>query len=256
VTDHKLTDEEEAALGEYYAAHRPTYAEISVRINAALYATEGEWAGIPMPLPGAGLVVESRHPRAEQLRQLQAIVDDDEPATPRELPDGCTLINEWHCGAHHRTVILYRDAEGSRTQWALEYDVRARNQFLWGAFETIDAWDLDRELRAMTLLQTLISPKMFKAYLLTGMFLETSRRSGVHYWFRRLRPTLALAGRGEVRILAALCLHPVAYYTHTFCGAMVPTDDVIAHLLLMRADEHLYWRRSQQHHPMAPEAGV
>jgi hypothetical protein len=193
---------------------------------------------------------------------LQAIVDDDAPATPREPPHGCTLINEWHCCEHHRTVILYRGADG-RTRWAVLYDVSQRNQLWWGPFETLAAWDVERELRAQALLKTLLSPQMFKAYVLTGMFLESSPRSRVTYVFRKLRPTLALTFRGrmgmhdgEARILAALCLHPVAYYKHTLCGAMVPTDDVIAHLLLMRADEHLYWRRSEQHHSMTPEAGI
>lgn len=37
---------------------------------------------------------------------------------------------------------------------------------------------------------------------------------------------------------------------------MVPTDDVIAHLLLMRGDERLFWRRANQHHPLDPESGL
>jgi hypothetical protein len=37
---------------------------------------------------------------------------------------------------------------------------------------------------------------------------------------------------------------------------MVPTDDVIAHLMLMRGDEHMFWRRCNQHQPWTKEAGV
>lgn len=32
--------------------------------------------------------------------------------------------------------------------------------------------------------------------------------------------------------------------------------DVIAHLALMRGDEHMFWKRSNQHPPYRPEAGL
>lgn len=34
---------------------------------------------------------------------------------------------------------------------------------------------------------------------------------------------------------------------------MVPTDDIIAHLIMMRGDERSYWSKANQH---APEAGL
>jgi hypothetical protein len=37
---------------------------------------------------------------------------------------------------------------------------------------------------------------------------------------------------------------------------MCPTDDVIAHLALMRGDEAMFWRRCNQHPPYRPEAGL
>lgn len=60
----------------------------------------------------------------------------------------------------------------------------------------------------------------------------------------------------EARILCALCLHPIAYYSKSWAGAMTPTDDVCAHLMMMRSDEHLFWRRANQHAPWRPEAGL
>jgi hypothetical protein len=105
-------------------------------------------------------------------------------------------------------------------------------------------------------------------YTCTGQFLETSKRSGLTYLFRRLRPTVVLTGQGAssdqftgevtpgMRILTCLCLHPIAYYANSYCGAMVPTDDVIAHLLYMRADEHLYWRRANHHTAGSVLAGL
>jgi hypothetical protein len=37
---------------------------------------------------------------------------------------------------------------------------------------------------------------------------------------------------------------------------MCPTDDVIAHLQLMRGDERMFWKRSNQHPSWRPEAGL
>jgi hypothetical protein len=31
---------------------------------------------------------------------------------------------------------------------------------------------------------------------------------------------------------------------------------VVAHLMLMRGDEHLFWRKANQHPPYQPEAGM
>lgn len=45
-------------------------------------------------------------------------------------------------------------------------------------------------------------------------------------------------------------------YRNTMCGAMCPTDDVMAHLLLMRGDEHMFWRRANQHPPHSPNSGL
>lgn len=42
---------------------------------------------------------------------------------------------------------------------------------------------------------------------------------------------------------------------HT-AGAMCPTDDVIAHLMLMRGDEVDFWHRSNQHPAHRHEAGL
>jgi hypothetical protein len=92
---------------------------------------------------------------------------------------------------------------------------------------------------------------------LAGAFLETSPRSKVIYLFRRCRPTIALVNARDekIRILAVLCLHPIGYYANSFAGVMVPTDDVIAHLMLMRADERRFWSKANHHHLWEREAG-
>lgn len=92
-----------------------------------------------------------------------------------------------------------------------------------------------------------------------GTFLERSKRSGIVYMFRKLRPTIAITPHhpdGDLRVLCGLCLHPLGYYQESHAGAMVPTDDVIAHLVLMRGDEHRLWKQATQHAPYRHECGL
>ncbi len=121
------------------------------------------------------------------------------------------------------------------------------------------AWSIEGESRALQTLGTLIRHHQFKQYLLTGSFLETSRRSGVTYLFRKLRPTVAIRAdyrTDRTRILCALCLHPIAYYSGSWAGVMTPTDDVLAHLMLCRGDEKMFWRRANQHASWRAAAGL
>lgn len=121
------------------------------------------------------------------------------------------------------------------------------------------AWDLNAEAKALETLQGLVTPHAYRTYLLTGMFLETSPRSRVTYCFRRLRPTVAI-GRGKqpdtTSILCCLCLHPIGFYADTWAGAMCPTDDLLSHLFLMRADEHFFWKKANQISPWRATAGL
>ena len=254
----------------------PTYGAISRVINRE-FEKRGEWAGLPMPLPGLGLVVEPKHPAAAMIADMQRAVDLDHhrPASPPPDPedDGWSLVNQWRGQAKHGvtgTILILRHTDG-RTQWGVVSDKSARNRMLFGPLESFDAWHLDTECAAIDRLATLVNERQFAAYVLTGSFLESSKRSGLAYLFRRCRPTIVLSGHGSrhdyfserrpgpddsMHILACLCLHPIAYYANTFAGAMVPTDDVIAHLMLMRGDEHLFWRRANQHHPLEAESGL
>ncbi len=115
------------------------------------------------------------------------------------------------------------------------------------------AVDSDAELKAMIALKGRINDNQWAAYILGNAFPETSKRSGVTYIFRKGLPTIAMRCRpnpegGEDRIfLAALCSHTLGWYEGTHVGCCPPSDDVLAHLLLMRSDEHDFWRKSNQH---------
>jgi hypothetical protein len=97
-----------------------------------------------------------------------------------------------------------------------------------------------------------IKPHLYRGYMLYGSFPETSKRSGLTYLFRRGLPTLVLRVKIDeyknetITPLCGLCLHPIGYYEASNAGAMVPTDEILAHLFMMRGDEHLFWRRANQ----------
>jgi hypothetical protein len=79
------------------------------------------------------------------------------------------------------------------------------------------------------------------------MFVERGPQSDLLYLFRRGLPILTFrADETMVHPRAALCLHPLAYYAGTHAGAMPPSDEVLALLLMMRADEPYLWRKANQ----------
>lgn len=244
----------------------PTWADLAYATSQILTERDGEWCGIPMPVKDGGLVIEDRNPYRDFIAGLQAIVDErdeDAPASPpaRDDDDGWTVINHWRrrTGYIPGDIAVLRHTDG-RTKWGIDPVAPRRNALqLTAVFNALDVWDLRTELAAMERLQTMLMPRMFGAYVLTGSFLETSPRSELTYIFRRLKPTVALTPHKdphEMCVLACLCLHPIGFYANSFCGAMTPTDDVIAHLMLMRADEHMFWKRANQHHPADPESGL
>lgn len=208
-----------------------------------------DWAGIPMPIDGQRLVIEPTFPNGQQLAEIGA-----EPADA--LPDDVHYRNSWWSRRLRAEIYIWE--EGGKVLHAILPTHPL--SFMLGALGCSVAWGIEQEARATQLLGTLVRHNQFKQYLLTGMFLETSKRSGLTYLFRRLRPTVVIDARvnerDRSRILCALCMHPIAYYRDTFAGAMTPTDDVVAHLMLMRGDEPMFWRRSSQHRADRPEAAL
>jgi hypothetical protein len=215
-------------------------------------AERGDWAGIPMPITGEKLVINPKFPKALELSLIGA--PEEQP-----MPEGVKLRNSWWSNRHRAMVYVWEEPDGR----ILGTKVRPRSQLSMqlSTMMCSSAWGIEQEGNAVQLLGALVKHHQFKSYMLTGMFLERSLRSGLTYMFRRLRPTVVLDARTEseeekTRVLCALCLHPIAYYSDTWAGAMTPTDDVVAHLMLMRGDEPMFWRRSNQHPPGRPEAGI
>lgn len=210
-------------------------------------------------------MIEPRYPRGAELAAI-----GQAPSDP--TPSGLKIRNVWRSRSKGAEIYIWNEPDGS-LQWGMVPAFHGLNHAL-STLGVSDAWGIEQESKALHLLGTLVTHRQFKHYLLTGSFLERSKRSGLTYLFRKLRPTVAIDARengppryyfgdteakpprGSSRILACLCMHPIGYYSESWGGAMCPTDDVVAHLMLMRGDEPMFWRRCNQHSPDTPQAGL
>lgn len=217
---------------------------------AQLAADAGEWAGAPLPVSCAPLVMEPRYPFAGLAGSR--LGEEDTPEA-----HGVTVRNSWYSHQRSSTVYICEDADGIFKFIQPEYGAKRLEFWLNTMGACAEAFSSDTEAKAVETLGTLLKPGQFDCYRLAGCFPETSRRSGVTYIFRKLRPTIALRQSGKgMRILATLCLHPIGYYEGTWSGVMAPTDDVIAHLMLMRGSEPKFWAKANHHPTWKAEAGL
>ncbi len=220
----------------------------------------GEWAGYPMPMEGTRMIIHPSYPFAESLGQVFMPKPSVRVCSTEDVDETTQIRNEWYSYRDGKPLTIWQDSKG----FHFAYGGRVNTgRMLLETLGAARAWDFEAELRAIETLRHHVTDWAWRAYFLTGTFLETSPRSHVVYMFRRLRPTLAITFRPDrngrdigARILCGLCAHPVGYYDGTWAGALVPTDDVLAHLLLMRSDEHLFWRQCNQHPAWTPEAGI
>ena len=203
-----------------------------------------------MPLNGRPMTIEPTYPKAAE---LMAMCRDPKIKAEIDAESHLRVRNRFYSSAKHGDVVIFE--KNGKIDWGVEQFNPVAT--LLGTLDCADAWGIEQEGNAVDALGKLLRHHNFKQYLLTGMFMESSARSGVVYLFRRLRPTIAITLRGEEpRILAALCMHAIGYYEGTWAGAMTPTDEVIAHLALMRGDEAMFWRRCNQHAPWRASAGI
>lgn len=221
---------------------------------AELADKTAEWAGIPIPLEGERLIIEPSYP-------LAGIINAEKKPEPREPSeyDDWKIKNSWYSLGRRCEIHVLERPDGKSVAGA-----HAAFHHITHDLATLgcsQVWGIEQEGRAVQLLGEMLRHHPFKQYLLTGMFMETSRRSGVTYIFRKLKPTVAIVPprrdpNGQMRILCCLCMHPIGYYAGSWAGAMCPTDDVIAHLTMMRGDEVMFWKRCNQIPPWRPEAGL
>ena len=173
-----------------------------------------------------------------------------------------TLINIWEANPRFR-VEVYRSKDDTRY---LHIPRRNKKYSRWGLIIRTDAvrmrvTNLKAERKARQLLMEQLSGRQKRALELTGAFVEVGQ-SGLHYRISFNRPTLAwkivaVNGREkELEFVGSFCLHPLGYYSESFAGCMPPSDEMLAHLKMIRADERLYWRKANQHEIDDPLGGL
>lgn len=214
-----------------------------------------EWCGLPCPPEGESMVVHPSYPFAH-------IFNDAVPSAngtfvhvcrTEDVFEDCQVRNEWLSERMRSTIQVWRKGK----KFGHSITGNTTGIMTLKTMAAYSMWDLEAELRAMESLHEKTTEAQFRAYLLTGSFLWTSPRSHVCYMFRRLRPTVAFGmGTGHARVLCCLCIHPLGYLRDTWAGALCPTDNVLAHYLLARSDEHLYWKQSEQHAAYSPLSGI
>ena len=219
-----------------------------------LAKVSGEYAGIPMVPEGVQLTVHPSYKFAAIFNNdhgegLHVCTEED----VNEQQDW-EIRNEYYSLIYKSTVTIIRHGKKYKRVFGRRTTHTGELLSTMGASRM---WDLATEQRAQETLRQHVTDTQWNYYQLTGMFLETSRRSQVVYLFRRLFPTVALTMRGEEpRTLCTLCGHPIGFVRGSWAGAMCPTDDVIAALLLMRSDEKFLWRTYNQHPAWSPLSGL
>lgn len=232
----------------------------AVQMIARERINQRDWSGMPLPIPGLSLVLEPRYKnpgiaefRWKECYDENGICQPIEEAPPSE-PSEYRRVNSWWNSRYQCRVIVYQDPQGHSRAGL---DPEDRLSFTIRTLDASVVWPLEAEKKAQQKLATLVTEDSFQQYQLTGHFAELSKRSQVTYMFRRGRPTIAIKQDETGGVpLCALCLHPIGYYAETWAGVMCPTDEVIAHLLMMRGSEEKFWANANQHPIHLPSAGV
>ncbi len=199
------------------------------------------------------------------------------PKTPNKSLDGLTSMarltmdvlkegwyerRTWFSTLLNRVVSILQDSRTGkcRLKKREQYDdSEFLVQMYLNTYEAAGVYSLEAEEKALKLLKSMVTEEQYRKYFLTGLLIERSKKSGLLYIFRKLRPTLVFRETHfqhytRKRFLAALCVHARGYYQVSWAGTLVPTDDLICHLLMMRGDEARFWKKSTQHTRYAPQA--
>lgn len=159
-------------------------------------------------------------------------------------------VNSW-TNSRGETITIYENGETGKSFFRIDKThAKDRVGMLFVMMEVaLTCWNVTSEEKALEKLRSLIDEDAYRQYVMTGSFVERSERSNLYYMFRKGYPTIVMKIRSDDTdsLLCALCMHPLGFYDGTWAGALPPTDDVIAHLLMMRYDEKTLWKKSTQH---------
>jgi hypothetical protein len=166
-----------------------------------------------------------------------------------EQDDSPMVVNVWT--TRPKTIAVAKHSKGAIVEKFVTTNERL-DMYITSMICQAGAVKPVAEWKAMGALLRRLNEVQHDSYILAGAFLEKSKRSGVMYCLRKGLPTLALkpekkADKVYFHFLAALCSHCLGWYQGTHVGVYPPSDQVLADLLAIRADEHDFWKRAQQH---------
>lgn len=179
--------------------------------------------------------------------------------------NGKRLRNQWWSTRLNANVCVLEDRKTGKCSVEVRGkpdETGFKAQLYLNTWDAAQVYSVETETKAMECLKPKVTEEQFKRYFCTGMLVERSKKTGLLYIFRRCRPILVyrekkhVDGYVDYKFVASLCIHAQGYYQCSWAGTLVPTDDVIAQLLMMRADEKTLWRRATQHTRFSPQADV
>ncbi len=134
------------------------------------------------------------------------------------------------------------------------------HRLLMSVLSTAKHVPFEREEKACNLLKQHATEEQWHMYRLTGTLIHNDERSRYCYLIRRGFPTLVFEKDeeqpGVLVFKLGLCAHQEGYEPGHFSGFCCPTDDVVAHLLMLRADEDTFWNRAKIHLPVSGLIGL
>lgn len=248
-------------------------------------------AGVPVEIEGLNIITaKKRHPKNKEidkliqeefkrLSEVEIEVDDQDTLSTKLMWDALVcwnkdsviekngsdfyIRNSWNSYIDKYIVTIQQDLNTGRCSYYIsnnDESADAKIGLYLNTQKACTAYTLEAEEKAMACLKSKITPEQYLKYVMSGTFVEKSKKSGLNYLFRRLRPTIVYrelknedTGELEFKFIIALCAHAQGYYGGTWAGTLVPTDDVISHLLMMRSNEHMFWKKST-HHQRSPQA--
>ncbi len=224
--------------------------------------------GLPLGIGSVDITSDSELVRflgkkIKELNNPEGVVDEE--VTQEEYPEWKT-VNTWVMSRKRNgkcyQVWIQRNKITGKTRLVKESrfspDKDKLEFFMMSLYRRIQFTLPEAEITARAKLESYLSESQKTMLMLTGSFCEVGR-SGVVYYLRENRPTLAYRpypDKNEGAFLCALCLHPLGYYTRTWVGVLSPSDELLSHLLFIRADEYGFWKKANHISYRETEAGI
>lgn len=217
------------------------------KLDACLQET-GVFHGIPMGIGEVEITTEDKQ-LLQLIQGVGRLSTESEEGEMGTTYGDWEVRNVWHSERQWRgqtgfvVVLEHPETRKARKRFMPESNLAQRLQMFVNSGGMRAAYtSVEAERTARTRLREALSQQQWAMYFKSDSFVERGR-SGILYFLRKNHPTIVLRG---TRPICTLCLHPLAFYTGTRAGVTPPSDEVLAHLLHIRADEHFYWRKANQ----------